>query len=493
MSLATFFTGGIIIYSLVLVGVGWIGRSRSTDIEGFTIANANVGGIAIGLSVFASAFSASVFMGVPGLFYAFGWPAFILAIAAVIAYPITGIVMIRRLKAQAEKLGSLTMTDYLGDRYDNKFVLALLVLASLVLYLGLIVVNLVTAGLIFEFGLGMTYEQGVLLGVAVAAIYIFIGGMWSTIITDNIQAVTMVSIVLVVLPLGLLEVGGISEMTAQMASIDVSLTQITEPILFTDATMIGAFLYFPLLLLGWPYIMNRVLAMEDVTRRTISKLTLTFWIGTALAMLWFISGGLALVSGIQVETPDAAVLWLTNDLLPPFAVAGLLIGFFAAIMSSIDSVLHAAGATIGNDLYRKVIVPLNGGDLDSAKVDRRSTIIAKVTVVAFVIMPTYFAIFSPPDFITVLLFDSAGLVSCMVGPTMLISLYMKRTTVNAVIVGMLAAGALYVVLFLYSPWGVFVDAPLAGLVNLAIMAGGSLLENSLRDSPSVPRGALDKL
>lgn len=474
---------GIAVYSLVLLGIGLYGRGKATNIKGFTIADSNIGGFLAGFSIFASWMSASTFMGVPAFFYQWGWPAFAQTVAVVAFVPIALLFIAKHIKRLGDELDAYTLPELIEERFQSKTILALVTIVTIAMYLAFMIAQLKAAGLIFETGIGVSYTNGVLIGVALAAVYILFGGMWASIITDNLQAITMVLVVLVALPILLMEVGGFGSMTAQLAEIDSTMVQYTEPTYWSTDTVLSQPIYWMAYMFALPYTMNRILTLRGT--QEIKKFVVSFWIGNTLGMFWIVSGGAARVLNPNLAA-DAASLWLIKNLLPTWIGALLLIGIFAAMMSSVDSLLQAAGSTVGNDLYRKIVAPLRGRNPKSDFVDRRATLISKVGVLVFTVVPAYSAIYNTPEFLSLFMYGATGLVAAVLVAPLLIGIYWHKTTTYSVIVAMVGGGLAYLALTTYSDLTLYVNVPISLLVNATLVIVITHLEYRMSEEPSTP-------
>lgn len=486
VSFATAVIIGIAIYSVVLLGIGLYSRGKATDIKGFTIADANIGGFLAGFSIFASWMSASTFMGVPAFFYQWGWPSFAQTVGVVGGVPIALLFIAKRVKRLGDQLSVYTLPELMEERFQSKTVLGIISFVTIGMYLAFMIAQLKAAGLIFKTGIGISYANGVLLGVALAALYILFGGMWASIVTDNLQAVAMVLVVVIALPISLLEVGGFGGMTAQLAEIDPTMVQFTEPTFWTADTVLIQPIFWAAYMFALPYTMNRILTLRGTDE--IKKFVLSFWVGNTLGMFWIVSGGVARVLNPNV-TPDSASLWLIKNVLPTSIGVLLLIGIFAAMMSSVDSLLQAAGSTVGNDIYRKIVIPLRGGDPNSERADHHSTILSKAGVILFTVIPAYAAIYNTPEYLSLFMYGATGWVAAVLVAPLLIGIYWEKATTYGVIGGMLVGTVVYLGATTYTSFTLYMNVPISILANAVVLVGITRLEYWLSDKPSTPDAA----
>jgi Na+/proline symporter len=352
----------LIIYAAAMIWLGFMGRKKSKAMKDFALAGTAFGGVLAGLSIFASWMSASTFMGVPALFNKWGWPAFAQACGVALGSPLAILFTVTRIRKYSQKLGSLTFPDLIADRYDSEIIrladrydsqIIRLVINFLVImmYLMFMVAQLKATGLIFKESVGLKYETAIFLGLAIVFLYIVMGGMWTSLITDNVQAIAMMLAVVVLLPAGLIAVGGFDGLYNGLAKINPNYVTFTEPKFWHGGTVaIQPFFWF-LCIFALPYTMNRCMVLKGVKEVKRFIFILAFWVGNTLGMVFMISGGVVRVLYPEMKTPDAASIYLAARVLPPLAAAFILMGIFAASMSSVDSILAADGCRFYPDGY----------------------------------------------------------------------------------------------------------------------------------------------
>ena len=185
-------------YTTILLRNAWIGRQASTDINAYYVGNRSMGGIAIGISFYATFASTNSYIGHAGKSYAYGLPWLTFALALVVFTYFSWRFIAPKLRAFAAKFDALTLPDYLGKRfcghYDHdrqpiRLAAALIIAFSSLLYLVAIFKGL---GHLFEQFLNIPYEASVLLTLCIVVIYTSFGGFISVVRTDIMQGILMV-------------------------------------------------------------------------------------------------------------------------------------------------------------------------------------------------------------------------------------------------------------------------------------------------------------
>ena len=176
-----------VLFLAIMVGVGIYSRKHSNSIDGFVLGGRSVGPWLTAFAYGTSYFSAVVFIGYAGQFgWKFGLSSTWIGIGnAVIGSLLAWLVLGRRTRLMTQRIGSRTMPDFFGTRYDSE---ALRVAASVIAFVFLIPY---TAGVykgistLFEMSFHIRYEWCVVLMAALTAIYVILGGYKATAISTT--------------------------------------------------------------------------------------------------------------------------------------------------------------------------------------------------------------------------------------------------------------------------------------------------------------------
>ena len=210
-----------ILFLLVMVGVGIYSRKQASSVDGFVLGGRAVGPWLTAFAYGTSYFSAVVFIGYAGQFgWKYGLSATWIGIGnAVIGSLLAWIILGRRTKVMTQFIGSRTMPDFFGIRYDSE---GLRVVASIIAFVFLIPY---TAGVykgistLFEMGFGIPYIYCAITMAILTAVYVILGGYKATAINDFIQGCIMIfGIVLVVFAV-INSQGGLSAAVDKLAAL----------------------------------------------------------------------------------------------------------------------------------------------------------------------------------------------------------------------------------------------------------------------------------
>src|SRR5574344_2660780 len=124
----------LVLFFAVMIGVGFYCRNTASNVQGFVLGDRNVGSWLTAFAFGTSYFSAVIFVGFAGQF---GWKYGLSATWAGIGNAIIGsllawIVLGRRTRLMTQQLGSATMPQFFGTRFDSK---ALKIVASMIIFI----------------------------------------------------------------------------------------------------------------------------------------------------------------------------------------------------------------------------------------------------------------------------------------------------------------------------------------------------------------------
>ncbi|MEM4780236.1 MAG: sodium:solute symporter [Halalkalicoccus sp.] len=336
----------VVLYLVGMIGVGYWGYRRSESLEEYLVA-----GRSIPIWMYVPVMSAVILGGAStigggGLGYEHGVSGAWLVIWLGLGVAAVGLLI----STQLANLKAYTLGEVLERRFDAYSGTVGAAVAG-VYALTIAITQVISIGTVLSAlsGFGLT-EMIVLAGVIVV-VYTALGGMLSVTITDFIQWLIMtVGIFALALPLGLIEVGGISGLRGEL-----------DPSYFSP-TGIGletVFAYFLLYFLGIMIgqdIWQRVFTADSPrTARVGNVATGAYAVvyGVATAVL----GMIALVLFPAVENPDLALPTMVLEVVP-IGLSGLILaGFISAMMSTADSALLASSTLFTNDVYRRFVNP----------------------------------------------------------------------------------------------------------------------------------------
>lgn len=353
IALDPLFIATVVLFFAVILGIGYYGFKTTHDEEDFLVAGRSLGPLVGGATLSATQMSAGTLVGTFGTHYLLGvgfiwiWPGLWAG----------WIVSLLLVAPQMRRFGRVTVPDFIATRYGDdgadgqraRAIGAFLIVLAYTVYLS---AQFTAGGLIFKTLLGLPETLGMLVMVVTALIYTAFGGMRASALTDFVQAVVMAVGVVVALPLALYFTGGFNTINAIFQSYNPGFVGMA----LSTRQIVGFMAAFGFSIASAPYEITRIYSMknEKVVRQAIG-ITLIFQavIGTAVALL-----GVAMkVLFPQLSTPDLASVVMSINVLGPVLGALLITAVFAAILSTVDSIMIVSGAGLAHDIYGEIINP----------------------------------------------------------------------------------------------------------------------------------------
>lgn len=421
-----------LLYTAGIFGVGIYSArfSRRTSSD-FFLADRGLGPWVAALSSCASAESGWVTLGLVGTAFNTGVAAFWIVPGTVAAFVFNWWVLAPRLRRAAFEHQGLTIADVLVQPYKGAprtLIRVLSILIILTMLTAYVAAQLNAAGKMFMGTFDWSYTAGVLCGAAIVLGYTITGGFRAVAWTDVVQAILMVS-ALVVLPLiPVVHLGGFAELLDRLHGADPNLTDtIAGKAGFALIGFMAVWLGIPLGNSGQPHILVRLMAVRDeaaIRRGAVISSVWVFLLFTGAVLL----GVAARAVYGTLEDPEKILPIVAGDFLPG-ALAGMMIAaVLAAIASTADSQLLLSASSLSYDLA-VVLFKSRASAQIRLFVDRLAVLLigAVATGIALGEVRVVF------DFV---LYAWAGLGAGF-GPALILRLLWRRTTGWGIVAGMI--------------------------------------------------------
>ncbi len=453
------------IYLGLMMYIGVHYYKKSNELSDYILGGRKLGPWITSMSAEASDMSGWMLMGLPGFAYASGISAFWIAIGLAGGTYLNWAFVSKKLRNYTEVNESLTMPDYLKNRFHDKSNVLSIVSALFILIFFLIYTSsgFVAGGKLFNTIFGMDYTTALLLSAGVVVFYTFLGGFLAVCFTDFIQGTMMFIAILLVPVTAMFALGGAGNTAAlieqefpQGLSLFGGLGDSFTLLIGLISSLAWGLGYF-----GQPHILVRFMAISDA--KELKK-------ATNIAMTWVIISltaavmvGLVgrvylptLLEGVHAET---VFLVMSEKLFSPF-IAGLIwSAVLAAIMSTASAQLLVTASAVSQDLYKNLFHP------DAS--DKELVWISRVTVLAVAAIAIILALNPDSYILTMVAYAWAGFGAAF-GPAILISLYWRRMTRLGCIAGVVVGGLTVLIWKQFSWFGLYEIVPGFLLSSIAI-------------------------
>ncbi len=388
-------TAFLVVFFAVMIGIGIFCRRTATDVNGFVLGGRNVGPWLTAFAFGTSYFSAVIFVGYAGQF---GWNFGLAStwiglgnafIGSLLAWSVLG----RRTRIMTQHLGSKTMPDFFGTRFNSK---SLKVAASAITFLFLIPYTAsLYNGLSRLFSMayeGVDYSVCVVIMAVLTGVYVLFGGYMATAINDFIQGIVMLVGIVAVIGAVLADNGGLTAAVEQLA---------------TDSTFGGwqfasffgpqpLFLLFVVLLTslgtwGLPQMVGKFYAIKNEDAIKKGTVISTLFAIVVAGGCYFLGGFGRLYGGMVADEVSNrkfdGIIPAMLSTLSPVLIGIVIVLVLSASMSTLSSLVLTSGSTLTLDF----IAPLKKGEMKekSKMLCIRAFIVFFIAVSAFIAIMQY--------------------------------------------------------------------------------------------------------
>jgi SSS family solute:Na+ symporter len=402
------------VYMLAVLAAGlWMSRGIRTG-DDFFLAGRRLPWWAVGMSLVATDIGGTDIIGVGGAAYRHGiavanfeWigcvPAML--VAALVFVPFFW------------RLGVSTIPEYMERRYNPTMRIMLACCWLLFMACNLGIMLLASARMMLslfdEQSFGWIYSAWssvfpaespeslwIVTTALLVGLYTCAGGLAAVVYTDAIQCGVMIAGCLLVLVLGLDDVGGVSGLLAGLESsrADVAAGMPASGIAERASLIVPVDTSTPF---PWPGILfglgmvlspaywigNQAIVQRSLGTRSAFEAKASYVWGAILKnlvpILIAVPGLMAYVLFPELEEGDQALPRLVAAILPAGLRGVFLAAFIAALMSSVDSYLNSASTLFSRDLYLRLLVP--------GATDRHLVSVGRMTTVLLVVWAIFFS------------------------------------------------------------------------------------------------------
>lgn len=469
-----FFIAFLLFVGLVAFISGKLGArqtSGSADVD-YYLGGRSTPTVVLAFSYVTSSISAACFMGDPGIMSTVGWPYYWVVIAVIPGLIIPAVLLMPKMRMQAEKLGSLTIPEYLGDRYKSNALRLIIAGVISVFYVFPLVAQFKGAAVLLESFTGISFKAGLAIITVVIVFYVIVGGLKSVAWTDFAQGLPMLIISVVLVVLSLKAVGGFTGLEDKLAAINPEMLNIVQAE-SSDAQMslsgvFGNFVFWCIIFISQPYLCSRFLAIPNVKRKTIGTFLITALILSTIYNSFYLCG----LTG-RVLFPDVAADYLTvtmaKEMLPKWAAAMMMIGIFAAMMSTATSVLLVVGQAIGRDFYSKTI--------NKKATPEQEVLVTRIAVIVVALICFLFNFVNPPEFLSVVLYLGLSGIGACIGVPLFSAIISKKSTKEGAVASAVVGPVAYLLFNYVVGINYWFSCLLAVVVSAVLMIGISFYVN----------------
>ncbi|MBU7043793.1 MAG: sodium:solute symporter family protein [Theionarchaea archaeon] len=435
---------GLFAYILVAVYIGYRGyRSTTHTLEDYFLAGRGLTVILLFFTIYATYQSAYMYIGVTGFTYTHGvgiWYSNVANLLMGFMFLLIGVPLWKL----GKNFGYITQADFFAHRFDSdilRLIIALWMVLGLTPYIGSQV--LATGRALSTISEGaISFGLAAALYVITVIIYTSLGGLRGVAWTDLVQGLLMLVFIWVGIFIILGEVGGIGALFEKVQALNPELLSIPGPKgLMTPAAWLGFMLADGLGCIMW--IQGWMRFYVGKTWKTMAMMSFLVPIGTTLtflpAMLIGLSGTVlapGLTSGDQVFPT------LMINYLPVPVTMAIIVGLFAASMSTVDSLSLALSASISKDIYARIQPQTD---------EKRLVRMGRLWIIAVIVAGGVVGYAAAGTYIVVLLTLLSLSLAAILFPVAIAGIYWKGANKYGSIAGIIAGVIVGVKTLLFGP------------------------------------------
>jgi len=421
-----------ILYFCTLIGIALSFYKKNNSAENFMLGDRSVNYWVTAIATQATDMGGWLFMGLPAAVYLHGVFEAWVSIGLVVGMFLTWHFIAPKLRIDTESHQSLTLPSYFAHKFQDttgaiQITGALLMLLFSVFY---IASGLVGLSLLFESTLKISYQWGIALSLLTAVIYTLIGGFVAIAWCDMFQGIFLLCMIMLVPIYSLFFIpGGVSgvvqaiQASGKTTSLLGSGRDTLSALLLAAGWGLGYF--------GQPHILMNFMGIDDPKKIKYAKRVGITW--QILVLTCAVSVGLVGIAFFSntLENSQLVFINLVTQLFHPFAAGLVLCAILAATLSTVDSLILGAGATISADLY-KTFINKHASSQNMLLASRLGSLFISACSLAIAWQNTQ-------TIHNLVNYAWAGLGSSF-GPLVILSLYSNMVTRNGALAGMIAGG-----------------------------------------------------
>lgn len=343
----------LIVYSIVLFGIGLWAARRAKSQEDFLLGGRNLGPWVAGLAYAASSSSAWVLLGFSGFVYVAGPSALWMVPGIIAGYAAVWLWSGHVLQTASRNANQLTLTGFLTQFAGPGSARLIRIIASVLIAICFsfyVAGQFQGAGIAIDDLFATGFAPGVIIGAIVILAYVFLGGFLAVSITDTIQGLLMAFVAILLPALAFVEAGSFTGIQQALADApDAYGTPVGARagwaaggfVLGLTATGFGA--------LGQPHLVAWIMATRDSSARVKGAIVAMSWASLVFAGMAVLGLSARAILGSDAA-PEGVFFQLADDLLPGVLAGIVAAATLSAIMSTVDSQLLVAGAAVSHDL-----------------------------------------------------------------------------------------------------------------------------------------------
>ena len=340
----------MVVFALLIFAIGLtFTRSSSKSGQAFFEAGGETPWWINGLSLFISYFSAGTFVVWGSIAYSSG----IVANVIQLTMAISGLIVTLVIASKWKKKGVTTAAEFIGKRFGARE-------KQFYTYLTLLLSLFTTAAVLYPVGkmvyvaTPFTLNQCIVGIGLIIVLYTAAGGLWAVLVTDVVQFVILSAAVIIVIPIALGHIGGLSTLVNQAPA------GYFKP--FNQEYSIEfmlAFVVYQTFYIGgnWAYVQRYTSVSTEKNARKVSGIFTVLYL--ICPVIWMLPPMIYRIinpnlTGLETE---GAYMMLIQSVMPAGLIGLVLAGMISATSSKANTTINMAATVFAQDIYKNLMRP----------------------------------------------------------------------------------------------------------------------------------------
>ena len=464
----------ILLYMFAIGFLGWRGWKKTTNQKDYLLAGRTVHPFVMAMSYGAAFISTSALVGFGGIAGQFGlgllWLVFMnIAIGIFIAFVGFGY----RTRSMGKTLNANTFPEFIGKRFRSnnlKVLVSVIIFTFIPLYSSVVLIG---GARFLEEVMMIDYSWSLAIFATVVAVYVIFGGLKGVMYVDALMGSVMIGGMLLLLVMCFVKLGGVESAFRELTNM-APLVKEKLPEAYalghrgwtvmpeTNSVWWWTLVSSLMLGVGIGALAQPQLAVRFMTVKSSRELNRAILVGGifilltvgsaytvgALSNVFFYRSDLGIAAGFKqvlaIEAaggnPDKIIPLFIREALPPVVLYLFSLTMLSAAMSTMSSLFHVTGSSLGHDFFRTV-----------TKTRKDSMLITRLGVIFGIMISLVVAIILPSGIVargTAIFF---GVCAAAFLPSYFAALYWKRATAYGVWASIISgvAASLFGLVFLH--------------------------------------------
>ncbi|MCT8337569.1 sodium:solute symporter family protein [Methanoculleus sp. Afa-1] len=365
-----------LVYLAATIALGYLGYRQTKESDDYMVAGRKVNPVVLALSYGATFISTSAIVGFGGVAAQLGMGMIWLTVLNIgLGIFIAFVVFGKKTRSIGSRLQAVTFPDLMGKCYGSSFMryaAGIVIVVSMPLYTAAILIG---GAQFITSTLQIPYTTALIAFAAVVALYVVLGGLIAVMYTDALQGGIMLVGMTILLALTYVQLGGVIEAHTALAAMSdlvpealaaggmtgwASMPALGSPIWLTLVTTLV--LGVGIGVLAQPQLVVRFMTVKD--DRSLNRAVLVggpfilmmtgvaFTVGALTNVYFYRTDGVIALAAATGGNIDTIIPNFINASMPEIFIVIFMLTLLAAAMSTLSSLLHAMGTSLGFDMMR---------------------------------------------------------------------------------------------------------------------------------------------